>query len=209
MLVGYDLTSPADRNKILGDALSGSGAERNLRNLIWLVETDEPPSRVLKRIEAHLKLAVGRPKSTDRILILPVCAGGGWAQRGLRKHQPPEAIRLLEKGLGREDRGGVLALAYALHREGDYRAFKKAIEALAIYRKDGYCHPLESVSFLATDRTPGAVSEELAKSLPNKGGKAKQPDELLVVRVRAGQAAGHGLGPDVVEWFKKRRIKLS
>jgi hypothetical protein len=208
MMIGYDLAEPADRNRILGDALSAIGVDHNLRNMVWLVDTGEPPGRVLARITTHLGLAKGHPKAADRLVVLPICTGGCWAQRGLRKHQPAEAIRLIENGLGREDRGAVLAVAYTLHRGADYRAFRRAIEELAIYRQDGYCHPLEGVSFLATDRTPAAVSEELAKSLPNRAGKDR-PDELFVVRVRAGETgAEYGLDAEVVEWFGKRRIKL-
>lgn len=211
MLVGYDLTEPANRDNILGEALrDGSEAEYNIRNMPWLVDTEATPRQVLAHIVKQLRLAPDHPKATDRILVLPVCAGGCWAQRSLRANQP-KATTFIEDRLGADDRGAVLAVGYTLHDRGNYKAFQKAIEGLAIYRKDGYCHPVEALSFVATDRTPLAVCEELTKSLPDKGAKSgKKRDDLLVMRIPTGRAgAEYQLRSGDAEWFRRRRIMLS
>lgn len=209
MLIGYDLTRPANY-AALGKALAACCGDPNHLNIHRghrFVDSDESPAQVRDRIEATLR---GRPDGDDRVLVLP--AGGSWAQRGLDVGQAgkPTAADWLERHVqASADEVGVLALAYVLHdTEGsDRKVFKEAIESLSIFRAHGYRHPVNSLSLLATDRAPWAVCSELAKSLPNRGGTAR-PDELLVIPVHPG-GAYLGLPAKDVAWFRERGIKLA
>jgi hypothetical protein len=208
LLVGYDLdTNPEEtqgerqlRIQILEKTLKKCGVTRNVRYGPRFVDTKESAVAVC----TLLRDALG-PRKGDHLLVLPVCRDGYWAERELSIEKKWLTAK---KRLGAPKRP-LLALAYTLHQteRKNRRAFTRDLEALPIFRVDGYCHPLHALSFLATDRTPWAVRDEVAKSLPDDNAPAQQ-DELLVIPVDT-PGAHYNLKPADTKWFRERGIHLT
>jgi hypothetical protein len=208
-LVGYDLEKdplhPLNYAETLGAALEACGTHPgdaiNVQYGPRFVDTELSPHTVVETILQHLG-----PHRDDKILVLPVHQGGNWAARGV----DPEKVAWLAHGdrLRQPASPSLLALAYSLHKAKaqDYDHLVDDLKALAIFRRDGYCHPLHALSFLATDRAPWALRDELTKSLEDRAGR-KRIDELLIIPVESTGAA-HGLAAEDLRWFRNQGVHL-
>lgn len=85
----------------------------------------------------------------------------------------------------------VIMVTYDLHKPGD-----KGYNDLYTYLKTyDFSHPVESVWFLDTEKTPKVIRDEIIKILPFPG-----RDRLILVRQKKKWWATYD-APTLVEWF--------